>query len=251
MSMTCLVCHAETEPFLEKDFLGHCGLEKCQYVQCIQCGLVMSKTHYEMTEQEWEQVNAAFHSVPFERYDYGWKLRLSAQRDAIVVLRDAGILPTDRLWLDWGCGGGELVRMLKERGCNIAGYDRYSQTEAEHPQLKPQAYGLVTASSVFEHIRDIDALNGIAALVSTTGALMVHTGVFETVPKEPTWYYYMAGHCTVFTPKTMQVLFKKWGFTGLLHLRPIMTYFMLRDKLGEAHGFAAGHSGQWTFKDGF
>ena len=62
--MNCFVCGAEMKHFLEKNFgMNHLG--KCEYVRCENCGMVVSKTTYEMTHEQWTALNFECHNELF------------------------------------------------------------------------------------------------------------------------------------------------------------------------------------------
>ena len=52
-------------PYFEKNFNMH-HIDKCEYVCCENCGLVVSKTIYEMPRKQWEALNYECHSALFK-----------------------------------------------------------------------------------------------------------------------------------------------------------------------------------------
>ena len=59
--MQCFVCGEEMKPFLEKNFAMD-YLDKCEYVRCENCGIVVSQTLYEMPHDKWSALNVEFHN---------------------------------------------------------------------------------------------------------------------------------------------------------------------------------------------
>lgn len=60
---TCFICNNELMlPYFTKDFLGQQGLGTVEYLRCSNCGMVVSKTHLEMSIDEYEELNLRYHS---------------------------------------------------------------------------------------------------------------------------------------------------------------------------------------------
>ncbi len=51
--MNCFICNTEMESYFETDFSLEWIDEKYKYVRCPYCGLVVSDTVYNMSEQKW------------------------------------------------------------------------------------------------------------------------------------------------------------------------------------------------------
>ena len=65
--MKCIICNSLSNLFLEKDNFKDeyspilKNFKKFEYYKCIECGFTISKTHIDMTNQEWLNLNHDFH----------------------------------------------------------------------------------------------------------------------------------------------------------------------------------------------
>jgi hypothetical protein len=48
------------EPYFTKHF-HFPGLDIVEYVKCVNCGFVASKTHYELPDEDWQTINESYH----------------------------------------------------------------------------------------------------------------------------------------------------------------------------------------------
>lgn len=240
--MKCIVCGASLEYFFEKDFEGKWSLDVVEYWRCPRCGLVVAKTLYDMSKQEWETLNNTWHKSFFEiapsdaqgadpraRIRCGDAVGHREQAEVIVYLSEQGLITKKRHWIDYGCGDGALADSLIERQLPTRKCDPYMQGEGyvAAKDLRP-IYGLVISTAVFEHVRERASLNEIARLVAGDGVLALHTRVLGHIRKNPTWSYLLPVHCTFFTNDAMQRLFDEWGFVASLYHIPSLTWFWFR-----------------------
>jgi hypothetical protein len=60
--MQCVVCNCEMVYYFTKTFnMYHLG--DVEYWKCTHCGFVISKTHFEMSEESWGQLNVTYHQT--------------------------------------------------------------------------------------------------------------------------------------------------------------------------------------------
>lgn len=238
--MDCFICRGSMSPFFSKDFEGRCDLYRVDYWKCGTCGMVISKTHFDMSIEEWGNLNRQYHSsyqgTNENEDDPRWLERLTLQTGIISELSDSGILPKysdDLPWVDYACGDGKLADMLGDKGFPTFKYDRYmvSQTGKylDATRLKEKKYSLVINTSVFEHVREIDPLDEIVNLVSKSGVLALHTMVCKSVPKDPSWFYLLPVHCAFYTNRSMQILFDRWGFKASIYHVESRMWFWFRN----------------------
>jgi hypothetical protein len=252
--------------YFTKDFGGSFGLNGVDYWKCKVCGLVVSKTHFDMSLKEWEELNvryhSSFHGTDECEDDPRWIERLTAQSIAISELKRIGILPPyldDFPWMDYACGDGKLVDMLGDKGLQALKFDRYMNTQngqyINNEQLKEKKYGVVLNTSFFEHVRNIEPLDEIAGMVAENGVLAVHTMVRESIPNDPTWFYLLPVHCVFYTNKSMQILFDRWKFkASIYHVESRMWFWFKRDveRVREIIEREKNElSGEYHFKKGF
>lgn len=127
-NMLCPICDGEMFFFIEKIFNKY-GLEKVTYIKCENCGFVQSKTHKDMTQEQWEKLNKSYHEsffgLQYNPDDPNWLSRLTLQADIINDIASANLLPRDLPWLDYGCGDGKLADTLNSLNLPTLKYDRY------------------------------------------------------------------------------------------------------------------------------
>lgn len=232
----CMICGTAMTPCFSKTF-SRLGLGKVDYVKCPGCGLVISKTHHLMAPEEWNRLNSEYHSFhggDEAPDDTRWVERLSTQSRVIRDLWGRGLLPDDRGWVDYGCGDGKLCDMLAERGLSVFKYDRYMEprgdmlSDAEIERRRP--FDAVITTSVFEHLRGRRELEDIHGLLSPDGVFILHTWVAETVPLDPGWFYLLPVHCAFYSNRSMDILFREWGFKSSLYHTEARMWFWFRDE---------------------
>lgn len=260
--MDCFICSGAMSPYFSKEFNGECGLRVVHYWRCAGCGLVVSKSHFEMTDREWQQLNhdchAAYQGGEQNRYDPSWLARLNAQRDNLVELASAGVLPRRRPWIDYGCGDGKLADMLGMQDLPTLKYDKYAPAH-EAGFVGDEAlrckFPVVINTSVLEHVRGIEALDEMANLVDDDGVFALHTLVRESIPNDPTWFYLMPVHTVFYTNRSMQTLFDRWRFTASIYHVPSRMWFAYRREPGCLAEFVerkqAAGSKDFCYKRGF
>jgi len=240
--LDCFVCQGVMSPFFTKDFGGRCSLRCVDYYRCNSCGLVLSKTHEDMPQEQWEELNIRYHSAYQSTMqnedDPRWLERLHAQAAAIANLAHNDLLPRHRPWVDYACGDGKLADLLERYGLLVARYDRYMMCQGvagenkylSDADLVEGRYGLVINTSFFEHVRSISALDEVVELVAQDGVLALHALVREAIPPDPTWFYLLPVHSTFFTNRSMEILFARWRFkASIYHLESRMWFWFRHD----------------------
>jgi SAM-dependent methyltransferase len=226
--MNCFICQGSCVPYFSKSFAFH-GLSLVEYVKCTACGLVISKTHFEMPQSQWERLNEAYHAAYLgttaSNDDPRWLERLDQQRSLIEKFYDAGVIAHQLPWLDYGCGDGKLSQLLAERQLSLLNFDRYCIPSVAHQskvylsevELSRTKYDLVVSTSVFEHVRSIETLDEMNRLVSPNGVFAIHTWAGATVPVDPGWFYLLPVHCVFYSNRSMQLLFRRWGYAASVY----------------------------------
>lgn len=238
--MQCMICEARTSPYLTKQFDLH-GLGTVHYDRCVDCGFVFSRTHFEMTTEEWERLNATYHhgyqNSTVNQDDPNWVERLLAQARAIAQLTRIGFLSQQARWVDYACGDGKLGRILGDVGLDTACFDRYMGqagylTEAE---LLADEHDLVLNTSYLEHIRSIRQIEEMLELLADDGVFAFHTAVNRVVPRDPHWFYFLPVHCAFYSDESMRRLFQRHGFKYCVFHRESTLWFWARtDRVRQA-----------------
>lgn len=218
MSIACMVCNGEMKSFIRKHF-AQFDLGDVAYERCGNCGFVGSRTHYDMSQKDWEQLNnqwvSTYQGTDINPEDPNWLERFAAQSAVIGDIASLGVLPKGR-WLDYGAGDGKLVEALKkEHGLTIEKYEHSSNPAKGYlraEDLKSKSFDIVMHTAVMEHLRYRKQLDGIFNLVKEDGVTILHTLVPENVPQDPDWFYYLSVHCSFYTNKAMQLLFEQYGY---------------------------------------
>jgi hypothetical protein len=214
--MKCIICGSNMNFYFRKTF-EVCGLSEAEYWKCTHCGFCASKTHFDMTDDEWARLNDSFHSESHYREDnpYNRNQRYFNQALMLFLMEKHGL--ADRgAWLDWGCGIGSVALLLKDYfGIELSTYDKYFRPQTnpiDEGKLLPRTFNLVLNTAVFEHVRKRDTLDEIESYVNGSGCFAIHTLVPETVPKNPEWMYLLPVHCAFHTNASMQILMDAWGY---------------------------------------
>lgn len=117
--MKCLICKSDMALYLSKNFNSN-SLSHVEYFICSNCGMVISKTHFDLSDPKWQELNKQYHSGFFETNtnidDPKWLQRLEDQENAIMRLATFGIIPKDKPWVDWGWGDGKLSNFFQCMG---------------------------------------------------------------------------------------------------------------------------------------
>jgi hypothetical protein len=260
--MRCEICGGTSRFDFTKRFDSF-GLTEVEYWRCEDCGFVLSRTHAEMPLQDWERMNVLCHSAyqgqEANPLDPKWKSRLAAQAKAIAELAHGELLDPRGRWLDFACGDGVLSELLAaDYGLNLAKYDAYMASGTGYlsgEDLRPSSFDFVVTTSVFEHLTRREQWDGIETLVSTSGALGVHTLVAECVPSDPDWFYLEPPHSAFFSNAAMDRLFRDWGYRSSIYSVEASLWIWFREEPGATAAkidrLNDAGSGPFLFKDGF
>lgn len=112
--------------------------------------------------------------------DQDFMLRAMYERQ-LARLRAAGLRPEHHV-LDYGCGGGALVRFLRSRGYpNTCGFDEYSEGFADRSVLE-RRYDLIVSQDLLEHVPEPwDLLHALQKLVKPGGVVALGTPNAEAI----------------------------------------------------------------------
>lgn len=194
------------------------ALRDVDYWKCPNCGFCASKTHFDMTNEEWGSLNDAFHSESHfrENNPYNRNQRYFNQALMLYLMSKQGIIKNNNRWLDWGCGIGSVARLLNDYfDIELMTYDKYFSPQINsisEDMLLQRDFDLVVNTAVFEHVRNRNTLDEIESYVSTGGCFAIHVLVPEEIPKDPNWMYLLPVHCAFHTNRSMQILMEQWGY---------------------------------------
>ena len=167
--ISCLICNSKMEYYFSKtyvekpysDFMQEIG--KVDYYKCQNCGFVISKTHVEMENQQWEKINSIHHywekekrnNLESGKNEPTHQPPYLQQASMINLLQYNGILSKENL-LDFAGGYGTLQNIL-EKYYNIDSliYDPFVNLSGKKYVKTDELgkYKTVLNSAMFEHIR--------------------------------------------------------------------------------------------------
>lgn len=228
--MNCIICDEKMKYYFSKHF-NEFDLGKVDYFKCINCGFVISKSHFEMTSEKWEKLNYNFH-IEYNRSDSGPNRPPYFEQAVMYNLLIKNRVISENNILDWGAGEGELSVLLKKYfNISINNYDKYifNADDSFIPDDESQKYYLVIVNSIFEHLRFRETFEEINNLVDENGALAIHTLVREKIPNDPEWMYLLPVHCSFHTNKSMTMLFNNWGYECSIYSPLAKTWILFKN----------------------
>lgn len=267
--MKCFVCGSEMKGYFRKKMLPE--MPEWEYVRCENCGLVLCQTVYEMSDSEWKQINDGCGEKfghDEDPDDPRWVERLNCQAKLFAGLADQGVWEPEMRFVDYGCGDGKLADYVQNElnvsktgmssSHKLLKYEKFIRPEGENDflrdeDMKPGSFDMVVSCSVFEHLLGRPDVDEIIGLLNDKGTLCMHTLVCEEVPQDPDWFYLLGGHCTLWTNKSMALLFEQYGFAGCAyHVEGRMWFFFKdRQRFEQLRSKAPSIPGEWVFSDKF
>ena len=242
-------------------YFGVCDLAQVDYWKCPKCGFCASKTHFDMTDNEWEKLNDTFHSESHFTEDnpYNRNQRYFNQSLMLSLMVKQNLIKNGK-WVDWGCGIGAVALLLKDYfDINLLTYDKYFKSQVNSistDELKTRSFDLAVNTAVFEHVRGRETLDEIESYVAGTGCFAIHTLIPEVVPKDPDWMYLLPVHCAFHTNRSMEILMNDWNYKCSVYNEHSKMWVLFRenveaiksgvDKLNKSLGWEYLH-----FKEGF
>ncbi len=238
--INCLICDAEASYFFSKKYTSYPGSPfpdgySVDYFKCINCGFVISKTHADMSPDEWAGLNSSWH----HHFETSLEDRTNNQPPyaeqafALVMLHENKLIDIESA-LDYAAGYGSMAKILKKYfKKDILLFDKYVTDSASNLKYRGQGelkkYKTVINSAMFEHVLKRENLEAVNNLVDDDGVLMLHTVVCERVPKDPNWFYINPMVHTAFhTNKSMGILMEQWGYAASLYSPQAKSWFLFK-----------------------
>jgi len=237
-SMSCIVCDAKMEYFFSKSYADSVyhelmeGFGDIVYYKCSHCGLTLSKTHADLSAEEWKKINYDFHhfhennitNINQPPYIHQAAMLKVLSENHIINMKDS---------LDYAGGYGTLSKILKKYyHMNVPVYDPYVQDEGFVDYVDERSlstYKTVLNSALFEHLLDRSSFDAINSLVKNDGAMVVHTVICENIPKDPDWFYLDPPvHTTFHTNKSMEILMRDWGYQACIYCLSAKSWVLLK-----------------------
>jgi hypothetical protein len=254
--MNCMICQSDSSHYFSKTYTdppfdGYMReVGEVHYYRCSHCGFVLSKTHRDLSEAAWQQLNQRFHHFLEDPQSEQKNNQPPYAEQALMVsmLVRSGVVASESM-LDYAAGYGTLSRLLsKHFGLHLPIYDPYVRSEGSSLHLETSdlgRYGAVINSAMFEHVREREDLDRVHRLVANDGCLIVHTVVCERVPPDPDWFYLVPPVHTAFhTNKSMDLLMGQWGFRSSIYCPQAKSWVLLRDDVGSVEDRVAALNGE-------
>lgn len=130
--------------------------------------------------------------------------------------------------LDFGCGHGYLVNDAADLGLTVFGYDLYNP---QFSKLPVQTVDVVSMVEVIEHmVAPFFELNMVWDALKPKGHVYIETSFTDIGkklgPLEEFFYISPeAGHSTIFSHKSLDMLMTAKGFTPLQHINPTVRIY--------------------------
>ncbi|WP_293078976.1 methyltransferase domain-containing protein [Okeania sp. SIO3B5] len=199
----CKVCGSISYKFDNAKVLNKYNVD---YFQCSNCGFVQTENPYWLGEAYTEAIASS---------DVG----LVSRNQNFSLITENLILNffnTDGKFLDYGCGYGLFVRMMRDLGLDFYGYDKHCQNIFyqgwEGDIDREDKYEIITAFEVFEHF--INPLAEIENILQKTRNILFSTKLLPPDnPRPNDWWYYAleeGQHISIFTKKALSVIAQKF-----------------------------------------
>ncbi len=196
--------------------------DQFDYYKCSNCGFTLSKTHIEMSFQQWIKLNSEFHHFIESSKDLINQPPYLEQAFVLKILQYHNIISLESA-IDYAGGYGTLSKILMRYfNINLNVFDPFINNKDNSIKYIDKdslgKYKTLFNSALFEHLftrKDFDEINN---LVDNDGCMILHTVICENIPKDANWFYMEPPvHCAFHTNKSMSILMKQWGFVSSLY----------------------------------
>ncbi len=242
--MNCLICNFKTEYYFSKTYKDKPFAQlmdtigSIDYYKCLNCGFVLSKTHKELNDVKFRELNSNFHHLlENEKGVAGINQPPYVEQAFMIKLLSKNNIIDTKSILDYAGGYGTLSSIMsKYYNIQIPIYDPYVESiESSNVFLKSKElkkYSTIINSAMFEHIRSRDDLDKIYSLMNKHGSMLIHTRISEYISDDENWFYLDPPVHTAFhTNKSMEILMAEWGFRSSIYCLPSKCWVLLRENV--------------------
>lgn len=177
------------------------------YHRCENCGLIYSHAFDQWSNEDYSNY---IYNAEYLQYDPNFVAKRSTHN--FNLLRSAFANIKQYRMIDFGCGDGQLVDLLKEYGVNVVGWDPFNNSAP----IPNERFELMTSFEVMEHTPDpIKTMEMIDTLLDQQhGKYFFSTLTNDLHLNELMNFWYIAprnGHITIHSNKSLDILFSKFG----------------------------------------
>lgn len=241
--MKCIICNSRANYFFSKDYSDSIfnilmkDIEKVDYYKCENCGFTISKTHYDLSNERWEELNYKFHQfLEKDEIDLGMPPYLE-QAKLLKVLSEYNLIDVNSS-LDFAGGSGTLSDVMKEYfNFKLKVYEPFMQSNERDIYVTRDdlmKYNIVLSSALFEHLTKRENIDQINSLVDKNGCMLINTIICENIPKDPNWFYlYPPVHCAFHTNKSMEILMEQWNYESSIYCPSAKSWILFKSNSDE------------------
>jgi SAM-dependent methyltransferase len=212
--LRCNICRAETGERVElgqvRSNVRRFRAEKFTVWRCPKCLSLHARDEVDLAHY---YSDYPFHHLPDPEQDV--MLRATYNRQ-LARLKQAGLRREHQV-LDYGCGGGALVRFLQKRGyANVHGYDQYSAAFSDRSVLE-RRYDFIVSQDVLEHVPEPwDFLHEVSRLLAPGGIVAIGTPNAESIdlkqPEQRVHTLHQPYHRHIFSKRKLLTLGDELGW---------------------------------------
>ena len=221
-NITCRLCGGKSQQIILHDIITG-NNDRFALNQCDNCALVTTypRPSDKILQQYYDQ-----------DYWQSSQLKISTSLDTLYRLRMAPIVSAIRKYttydskiLDWGCGDGSLIGLLRDFGLHCFGIDAYKM-DIDDPHIfnatidkadfPDEHFDIITCFHVLEHLADpLASMKHALRLVKTGGLIIIEVPNIDSVGfrifKRRWQPLEIPTHLNHFTPATLQKVFESAG----------------------------------------
>lgn len=180
-----------------------------KYYECASCHFLFQKGKSDVNKRTYK-VNTSW-----EIDDPGFDMRNHIMAEIIKEK----IKDKNRIILDYGCGTGLLVSLLRDDGYKIYGYDPYiektNNKEVLSNRLKDlpvKKFDCILAVETIEHLENLkEDLRKILARLEDNGIFIFTTQFYNPKFHRENWQYLSPAHLSISSLKSIEIIARELG----------------------------------------